>query len=170
MNKALFLDRDGVINQEIGDYVWTPEKVVFVEGLFTLLSIIQKRGWKIIVITNQGGIDKGIYSRLDVIQLHAWINQQFQNSGMMPVEWYFCAHHPSISNCLCRKPQTLLFEKAIHKHQIQATLSWMIGDRDRDLEPAKKLGMKTILVGNEQSENADFRVQSLLEIPVILGS
>ena len=156
MNKAIIFDRDGVINAEIGDYVWRPADFVIYPATIELMILAQKEGFVIIIITNQGGIAKDLYTPNEVKNLYQIICHKVESGGGKIDDFFFCSHHPSISKCLCRKPETLFFERAIYKHKIQPEVSYMIGDREKDLIPAKKLNMNTIAIGNSSIPCADY--------------
>lgn len=159
--KCIFLDRDGVVNRERGDYTFRIEDLEILEGVKEALRKIKKKGYKIIVITNQSGISQGLYSKDDVMKCHHYMIDKLDH---MIDDIFYSPYHPRISESLSRKPGSLLFEKAIAKHDIDPSGSWMLGDRERDLIPAKKLGMSTILVDNfEASEYADDYASDLLD-------
>ncbi len=145
-NRAIFLDRDGVVNMERNEYTYRPEDFHFTPGLANALKILKKQGFIIIVITNQSGIAKGIYTRGDVENLHRWMNAQLAEKGVAIDEIYFCPHHPSTGKCFCRKPDNLLIQKSIGRFGINPSGSFMIGDSKRDVEAAEKTGIKGILV------------------------
>lgn len=162
MNKAVFLDRDGVLNEEIGDYVFRVEDFEVVNGIIEVLGILKKRGFLLVVITNQAGIARGFYTHEDVQNVHAYFQEQ---SGGLIDKYYYAPGHPDFSNTLSRKPGSLLFEKAIARFNIDPEQSWMIGDRERDLVPAKKLGMKTIRISTAVDETiADYRIDDVRKI------
>lgn len=154
--KALFLDRDGVINEDNQDYTWRYEDFRYIPHIFDLCRIAHSRGYRILVVTNQGGIAKGLYTTQDVEVLHQRVTQDFANRSIPIAQFYYCPHHPVGSRCLCRKPERLLFERAIAQHRLSATQCWMLGDRARDLEPARQLGMRTVMVGTEHTPAADY--------------
>jgi D-glycero-D-manno-heptose 1,7-bisphosphate phosphatase len=133
------------------------------------LKQLKKAGYLLVVITNQSGIAQGIYTQKDMQGCHAFFQEQ---TGALIDHFYFSPYHPSVTASLGRKPGTLLFEKAIAKYAIQTHVSWMVGDRGRDLIPARKLGIKTIQVGDEiERENrGDFMVKDLTEATQIILS
>lgn len=151
--KAIFLDRDGVINREVGDYVWLEDDLEINEGVGQFLQELKQRGYMFVVITNQSGIAKGLYTHDDVNTLHQYIRHYFNDYGIRFAEMYYCPHHPDYTQCLCRKPGSLLVEKAIARFDIDPKKSYFIGDRERDVEAAKAAGVKPILVPS----NADLR-------------
>lgn len=151
--KCVFLDRDGVINGDKVDYVYKIEDIKILEGVELALQKLKDQGYLLIVITNQSGIDRGIYSEKEVFATH---NEIQQRVGNVIDEFYFSPYHRTITASLGMKPGSLLFEKAIAKYGIDTSTSWMVGDRVRDLIPAEKLGIKTILLDSEYPDKADF--------------
>lgn len=152
--KVLFLDRDGVINKDL-DYVFRKEDFYFKYGIFTLLKKASEHNYKIIIITNQAGIGRGYYSEDDFWILMNWVLKKFLKKGISIEKVYFCPHHPTHGkgiykkNCKCRKPNSLLFEKAKKDFNIDVSKSIMIGDKESDLEAAQKAGVaKLILLKN----------------------
>ena len=144
--KAVFLDRDGVINRDILDYTWRVRDFVFLDGIFDACRNFQEKGYLLIVITNQGGIAKGLYSHNDVKALHDLMTQKFSENGIVITEVYYCPHHDISGKCLCRKPGSLMVEKAIARFNIDPALSFFIGDRDRDTKAGEGAGVRGILV------------------------
>jgi D-glycero-D-manno-heptose 1,7-bisphosphate phosphatase len=146
MNKVAFLDRDGVINRELGDYVFSPERFEFTEGLFPALRLLQEKGYQLIVITNQGGIAKGRYGHEAVEQTHAYMQAKLEEEGVQLTAIYYCPHHDTVSACLCRKPGSLMLEKAIARCKVDVSQSFMIGDNPRDVQAAEQVGLKGVLI------------------------
>jgi len=147
MNRALFLDRDGVINKKGKSYyIHRREDFEFNKGIFDALRAFADRGFKIIIITNQGGIAKGLYTEEDTRALHDYMAGQFALEGITITAVYYCPHHPDIEECNCRKPGNQLFEQAISHFEIDRHSSLMIGDSDIDIEAAKRSGIKGVLV------------------------
>ena len=144
--KVLFLDRDGVINKERGDYTWLKEQFIFTDNLFEYLRKQRDKGFQFVVITNQGGINKAIYEESDVEELHQWMKELFKKEGIELLDIFYCPHHSNFQKCLCRKPNSQMLEKAIAIHGIDRGNSYMIGDTERDVEAAKGAGVKGILV------------------------
>ncbi len=155
MNKpaAIFLDRDGVINRERGDYTYKIGDFELLPGVTEAIKLMHEAGFKIIVITNQAGIAKGIYT---VDEMKACHEKMQQSCNHLIDAIYYAPGHPSFSESLLRKPDSLMFEKAIAKYSIDPANSWMIGDKERDLIPARKLGINTILIGDNSSAYADY--------------
>ena len=147
MNKAVFLDRDGVINRKgSGYYIFREEEFLFNRGVIDSLKYFISKGYLLIIITNQGGIARGIYSKSHVDKLHNYMVQQLKEFNIELTDIYYCPHHPDVSPCLCRKPGTLLFEQAIAKYNIDPKASFMIGDSDIDIKAAAKMKIKGILI------------------------
>ncbi|MCO4291393.1 HAD family hydrolase [Solitalea sp. MAHUQ-68] len=151
MNKAVFLDRDGVLNKELGDYVCTLQDFQVLEHNFKPLKELQERGFLLIVVTNQGGLAKGWYTEETLQAMHGEMRRQYAEHGVEFTEIYYCNHHPEYtSNCFCRKPGSLLLEKAIARFDIDKTKSYFIGDRERDVEAGEKAGVTGILIDSDQ--------------------
>jgi D-glycero-D-manno-heptose 1,7-bisphosphate phosphatase len=153
MQKAIFLDRDGIIIRERGDYNYKDEDIEVVEGIAEALQAMKQKGYVFIVITNQGGIAKRLYSHSRLKEIHGRIKEFLSSFGVRIIDFYYCPHHPSLSECLCRKPDSLMLERAMAKHSIEKEDSWFIGDNERDIEAGKKAGVKTLLIPS----NADLR-------------
>ena len=145
-SKAIFLDRDGVINYEHGDYTYLLEDFKINEGVIEALEEFYKRGYMLIVISNQSGVAKGIYTKLQVEFLNAQFERKLQSRGIKLTEFYFCPHHPSVSRCLCRKPESGMLEKAVARFNIDPKQSYFIGDAVRDKEAGDKAGINTIMI------------------------
>lgn len=159
--KAVFLDRDGVINRERGTYTYLPGEFELIEGVVESIARLKAIGYLVIVITNQAGIAKGIYTTEDMKACHRKMQQA---CGHAIDGIYYAPLHPSVSASLARKPERLMFERAIAKFSIDATASWMVGDKMRDLIPAKALGLHTVLVGTaDPGPEADHHRPSLFD-------
>lgn len=151
MNKAVFLDRDGVLNRELGDYVCTVEDFEVLEHNFKPLKELQDRGYTLIVITNQGGVAKGWYSEDTLAAMHSHLKARYSEYGIHLTEIYYCRHHPLYNgNCMCRKPGSLMLEKAIARFDIDKTKSYFIGDRERDVIAGEAAGVTGILIDSDQ--------------------
>ena len=169
MSKCVFLDRDGVINEDNPNYTFRVEEFKIISGVIDALKLLKAKGFFLVVVTNQSGIAQGLYTSDQMEECHRYFQQQ---CGNLIDRFYFSPDHPTVSASLSRKPGTLMFEKAITKFEIDISESWMIGDRGRDILPARKLGIKTIQIGNEIAENekADYMVTGLMDaVKIILG-
>lgn len=158
MKKCIFLDRDGVINKDYVDYVYSAEKLEILPKVKDALIAFKEAGYLIIVITNQSGIAKGIYTREQMHECHELIQESCDH---LIDHIYYAPGHQTVSESLSRKPGSLMLERAIAKFNVDIAHSWMIGDKDRDLIPAKKLGLKTIQVDYDDSTHADHKVSDL---------
>jgi D-glycero-D-manno-heptose 1,7-bisphosphate phosphatase len=150
-NKAVFLDRDGVINRELGRYIFDPSDFELNDDVSEALKLLCNSGFLLIVITNQGGIGRGLYTNRHVEIIHDKLKKRLAESDILLNEIYYCPHHPSTGRCLCRKPGSLMIEKAIGRFGIDAARSFMIGDRERDIEAAENAGVKGILIRSNES-------------------
>ena len=171
--KVVYLDRDGVINIDTG-YVYKIEDFEFKENIFESLSYLNKSGYEIIIITNQSGIGRGLYTDSDFQKLNQWMLKQFINNGIKVLDVFYCPHIDS-DNCDCRKPKAGLFKQSIEKYPINTGLSWMIGDSERDITAAITAGIKnTILLAeytNQKKETAATKViENICEITEIINS
>ncbi|MDA3781495.1 MAG: HAD family hydrolase [Bacteroidales bacterium] len=146
MSKAIFFDRDGVINRERGDYTYKTKDFVINEGVIDTLITLSNYGYLLIIISNQGGISKNLYSKNDVEILHQYLISELEKHHIKISEIYYCPHHSINEKCLCRKPGSLLFEKAIARFNIDIQHSYMIGDSQRDIIAAEKTGIKGIKI------------------------
>jgi len=154
MKKAIFLDRDGTINNNCDHYyIWQKEELLLNPGVIDTLTELKSRGYMLIVISNQGGISKGEFSAEDVDALHMHLRSMLEQEGVSLDEIYYCPHHSMVETCLCRKPQPLMIEKALARFGIDPASSWMIGDAERDVEAGKAAGLRTILI----EPNSDLR-------------
>ncbi len=142
-NKALFLDRDGVINRDIG-YLYQPEDFEFMPGIFDLCRTASRKGYKIVVVTNQSGIARGYYSREQFQRLTQWMVRQFWLQGIKITYVNHCPHHPKIEgrSCRCRKPRPGMLVESAHKLGISLTRSLMVGDKVSDMKAANLAGIK----------------------------
>lgn len=142
MNKALFLDRDGVINVE-KNYVYRIEDFEFIDGIFELCHKYIDEGFLIFVITNQAGIAKGFYSVDDFLKLTDWMIAQFQKLGITIKKVYYCPHHPDVDvSCECRKPNPGLILQAANEFDLDLSQCVLIGDKESDLQAGRNAGIK----------------------------
>lgn len=146
MNKAIFLDRDGVLNEERGTYTWRIEDFKILPGVTESLRQLKSAGYVLIVVTNQSGITRNLYTKQDMFACHEFL---MKKTGNLIDHIYYSTYNPEFSRSLMRKPDSLMFEKGIAKYKLDPAKSWMIGNSDRDMIPAIKLNIKTILIGPE---------------------
>lgn len=166
MNKALFLDRDGVVNVE-KNYLHKIEDFELMEGILDVCRVYQERGYLIIIVTNQSGISRGYYTEDDFALLSRWMVEYFKNSGVTITHIYHCPHHESIDgSCECRKPSPGMFLSAQKEYDFDMGASVMIGDNERDIEASLKAGVgHNILLSSEATRSqADRIIHSLVEL------
>jgi len=155
MNKALFLDRDGVINADKG-HVYLKEHFEFLPGIFETCRKYASQEYLIIIVTNQAGIAKGIYTEEDFDLLTEWMVNQFSNEGITISKVYHCPHHPEIDGiCECRKPEPGMLLQAIKDFNLDISECVLIGDKETDLEAGRRAGipdLNLILVTQSSTE------------------
>jgi len=145
-NKAIFLDRDGVINHDPGDYTYALSEFHILPTVMDTLKRLQEEGFLLILITNQGGIAKGLYSHEVVNEIHDYFLNECANQGITISDIFYSPHHPDFGESLSRKPGSLMIERACAKHGIDPKSSWMIGDKQRDLVAGEAAGVRGILL------------------------
>lgn len=160
MQKCVFLDRDGVLNEERGNYTFQPADFKIISGVPEALVLLKANGFRLVVVTNQGGIGKGIYTKKDMQACHDKLEAACP--GCLDAIYYAPAH-PAVSASLARKPDSLMLEKAIARFDIDVTQSWLVGDQLRDLAAAHKVGVKGIWInsGKEPVPEGGLRVPDL---------
>lgn len=161
MNKCVFLDRDGVINVDCVDYTYKVEEFVILPRVVEGLKRMKDEGYLLVVITNQSGIAKGVYGHEDVHKCHDYFQKE---CGHLIDAFYYSPYHPMQTESLTRKPDSLMFEKAMARFDVDIKQSWMIGDKERDLAPARKLGLRTIHVKHDEEVlECEAAVKDLME-------
>ncbi|PVX50780.1 D-alpha,beta-D-heptose 1,7-bisphosphate phosphatase [Balneicella halophila] len=152
MRKAVFLDRDGTLNSDEGHYyIYRAEDFVLNEGVIAGLKILKKHHYLLIVVTNQGGVAKGIYSEADVEKVHEEMKRQLKLGGISIDGIYYCPHHDTVQSCDCRKPSPYMINQAITDFDLDAKQCFMIGDSDRDIEAAKRAGIRAFKIKKNNS-------------------
>ena len=172
MKKALFLDRDGIINVDHG-YVYKIDDFEFVDGIFELCLTAIEKSYDIFVITNQAGIARGLYTVSDFEKLTAWMQEIFNKKGIEIKKVYFCPHHPSKGDneytkiCECRKPEPGLIIKAQQEFDIDLENSILIGDKESDILAAQSAGIaRQVLVESKYTKDVEvsaYRVNNIVE-------
>ena len=156
MNKALFLDRDGVVNKE-KNYLYKIEDFEFIDGVFETCRYFQDRGYLIIIITNQAGISRGKYTEEDFETLTKWMIKEFEKENIKISKVYHCPHHPDFSGeCECRKPKPKMILDAQKEFDIDLENFILVGDKNSDIEAGINAGVKLnylITTGHKISEN-----------------
>ena len=151
MNKALFLDRDGVINRDFLPYQHKLEHFYINDDVFPVLKNLHDKNYLLIIISNQGGIAKGLYSKKDVYVLYDHLNKLAAEYNFQFTDIYFCPHHDMYGRCICRKPDSQMLEKAMARYNVDPHISYFVGDTDRDVQAGLKAGVNTIKVIPNQS-------------------
>lgn len=160
-NRALFLDRDGVINHDSG-YTSSMESFTFIDGIFELCRAAKDAGYLLIVVTNQAGIGRGYYSEQDFIVLTDWMRRRFEAEGAPITDVFHCPYHPEHGigkyrqDSFDRKPNPGMLLRAAERHGIDLANSIMIGDKDSDMRAARSAGVGTrchyLAAGGEEDE------------------
>tara|TARA_B110000003_G_C16613186_1_gene520236 strand:- start:1057 stop:1575 length:519 start_codon:yes stop_codon:yes gene_type:complete len=165
--KAIFLDRDGIINKDVG-YLYKISDFEFTDGIFEVCKYFNQIGYKIIIITNQSGIHRKYFTLSDFQVLSNWLLEQFKEKNINILDIFFCPHGPN-TNCNCRKPKPGMILEASVKYNIDLKNSWMIGDKEKDIEAANNAGIKkTILIqssytSGEKTSKATYILKSVSE-------
>ena len=174
-NKACFLDRDGVLIEE-RNYISSPSEAEIFPETIQALKILRKNGFKIIVITNQGGVAKGYYKEESIFDVHKEIDRQLAKAKLKIDKYYYCPHHPegmvkkySVA-CRCRKPAPGLILDAVKDFNIDLSKSFLIGDKVSDIEAAQNAGCSAILVetGHGQEHVSNARIKNIIVTKNIL--
>ncbi len=168
--RALFLDRDGIINEDT-DYPHTPEQILFNDAVFTLCRKAAKKGYLLIVITNQAGVARGLFGEDEVRALHAWMTEEFRARGIAIARFYYCPHHPDAQvaayrlACSCRKPKSGMIEQAAKDFGIDVARSLVVGDKPSDRIVFD--GLRSIIVKSRYTGD-DFDVEEIADVAALL--
>lgn len=172
MGKAAFLDRDGVINRDTA-YIADWSEFEFLPGAIEGMRLLQEAGYELIVVTNQSGIARGIFSESDYQTLTAKLKSTLEEHGVSLTDIYFCPHHPTegqgpfLMTCECRKPAPGMLKQAIAEHGLDPNVSLMIGDKTSDIEAGRRAGVATLYRVRSDYDDVEDRgavsVNSLLE-------
>ena len=149
-NKAVFLDRDGVLNKKRNDHVKSINELEIFPNISQEILKLKKKGFLIIVITNQSVINRQIITIKRLEEIHLTIQKFLMKSSTSIDKFYFCPHRPD-ENCICRKPNPGLIEQAISEYSIDVSKSWMVGDSITDIQAGEKAGCKTIFLKESDS-------------------
>lgn len=151
MKKAIFLDRDGVINID-KNYVYKISDFEFVPKIFDILKYLQDLDYLLFIITNQSGIGRGYYTKEDFFKLTDWMINELKKSNIVIYQVEFCPHHP-MENCKCRKPKMGMIENILKNYDVDLSNSWLIGDNLSDIDCARNAGIKNMIkINNEISD------------------
>ena len=158
--KTIFLDRDGVINKEVG-YLKRIEDFIFIDGVFESCLSFKKLDYQIIIISNQSGIARGYFTLFEYEKLTKWMLNQFSKKNISILDVFFCPHGPK-SECGCRKPKPGMYINIADRMNIDLTSCYAIGDSPRDIEAARAVDCKAlgVLTGNgiEIQENNKYDI------------
>ena len=148
--KAVFLDRDGVLNVDV-DYLYKIDDFQWVDEAPEALVYLVKQGYQLFVVTNQSGIARGYYTVDDMQKLHTYMQQELQKYGVQIEKFYYCPHHKEgkvteyAIECDCRKPKPGMLLQAMEEYAIDKEQSFLIGDSKRDIEAAQAAGIQGYL-------------------------
>lgn len=161
-NKAIFLDRDGVINKEVS-YLSDPNNFEFIEGSIEALKILNQKGFLLIIITNQAGIARGLFTEETLMAIHDKMINILKKNNLQLDDIYYCPHHPDFTgSCECRKPNPGMLLKAQSNFNINLTNSYMVGDTLNDVETGKAAKCKTVLVLTGYGKEEQKKVRSII--------
>jgi len=167
MNKAVFIDRDGTLAIDV-KYCKHPKDFQMFPEAAKAIKMLNDRGFKVIVVTNQSVIGRGYATHAMVNRIHDKLRQELSKEYAKVDGIYMCPHHP-VANCDCRKPKTKLIHQAVRNHDIDLSKSWVVGDLSIDIEMGQAVKCKTILVrGNVNGIKPDFVARDLLEVAEII--
>ena len=150
MKKAVFLDRDGVINKERKDYVKSIEEFQILNNIPKSIKMLKEKGFLVIVITNQSAINRGLITIETLNEIHNYLQNFLKENNTSIDDFYFCPHRPD-ENCQCRKPNPGMLIKAVQDYDIDMNQSFMIGNSLTDIQAAQKAGCKGILLNQNQT-------------------
>lgn len=146
LQPAVFLDRDGTINVE-KNYLYRFEDWEWIPGAKEAIRIFNQAGYRVVVVSNQAGIARGIFKPSDVERLHLSVQHELASLGITIDAFYYCPHHPDFSgNCICRKPAPGMLVQASLDLNLDLTRSWMIGDKLVDVQAGHAAGVLSVLV------------------------
>ena len=160
--KALFLDRDGIINVDSG-YVSKIENFTFSEAIFELLTLFKNSGYLLFIVTNQSGIGRGYYTLNDFHTLTQWMIKTLAEKKINIEKVAYCPHAPE-ENCLCRKPSTGMVDNICQEYNIDLSHSWLIGDKQSDIDLAHNSQIAhTIAISNKKIDKSEYHFESISE-------
>lgn len=159
MNKAIFLDKDGTLINDV-PYNVDPQYIAFTEKAGEALKRLKQEGYLLIIATNQSGVARGYFDIEDLKKVKASIQEKLQKNHDIEIDgFYYCPHYPTgvntqfVGQCRCRKPENGLLLKAAHDFNINLKKSWMIGDRDTDILAGRSAGCRTILISKTEGSS-----------------
>lgn len=157
--KFIFIDRDGVINRDPGGwtkygYVTDKKDFHFIPGTLKALKILKEKGMKVVVASNQGGVNKGFYTQEELSKVNEFMLEKIRKAGGAIEEVSYCIHKDE-DNCDCRKPKSGMLEKAVKKYGIDPRAAYFIGDAEKDILAGRNIGCKTVLVLSGKTSRED---------------
>lgn len=152
--RAVFLDRDGVLNRDSDDFIKTPEELEMLPCAVESVARLNAAGFLCIVITNQSGIARGLFPESALESLHAKLHAEMAAGGARIDAIYYCPHGPN-DGCDCRKPATGMLLRAAREHGIDLSQSWLVGDRPGDITCGATVGAHTALVLTGKADKYD---------------
>ncbi len=164
LQPAIFLDRDGTINVE-KNYLYRFEDWEWISGAQAAIAKLNEAGFLVVVVSNQAGVARGLYTEQDVIRLHEQVVVDLNSSGGNIDAFYYCPHHPEHGDnrdCDCRKPRPGMLLEAAKVHNINLSKSWIIGDRGIDIKAGQLAGVSTILVRTGYGEDESGRASGAI--------
>ena len=148
--KLCLLDRDGVLNTDTG-YLYQIKDVRWIPGSKEAVALLNRAGYRVVVVTNQSGVARGYFTEEDVKKLHVWMGEEIKKAGGEITSFYYCPHLPGAllqeydRECECRKPKPGMVKRALQEQQVLPENAFLIGDNPRDVEAAKRAGVKGYL-------------------------
>ncbi|WP_071459014.1 D-glycero-alpha-D-manno-heptose-1,7-bisphosphate 7-phosphatase [Bacillus massilinigeriensis] len=171
MKQAVFLDRDGVLNEVLSKrvkFVNRPEDLYLLEGAAEAVAELTKANLDVFIVTNQGGVGLGFMKEKELIKIHQRLAELVGEKGGKIREAVYCPHKPK-EGCTCRKPNAGMLLDLAERHHLNLEKSVMVGDHERDIEAGKKAGCKTVFIGEGETK-ADSQASSLREaLPHIIS-
>jgi D-glycero-D-manno-heptose 1,7-bisphosphate phosphatase len=167
VTNVVFLDRDGVLNADIG-YLWRKEDFIWIPGAPEAVRLFNQRGWQVVVVTNQSGVARGYYEESDVQLLHDWMNEELAKHDAHIDRFYFCPHYPQGTQakyaveCDCRKPQPGMILRGLAEWRGNPSTSFLIGDKESDIAAATAAGIAGYLFTG--ANLLDFVRQNIINI------
>ena len=171
MNRAVFLDRDGTIVEDV-DYMFSPDQIRFIGGACEAIKLLNDANYKVIIISNQSGVARGKLDEAALQAIDKSIKKLILSSGAYIDASYYCPHHPHEGSgsyrqeCECRKPSPGMIKRSAREHNIDLKNSYMVGDKETDIKAGKNAGCKVILISNNGStiaEESDYIARDILE-------
>lgn len=170
MQRAVFFDRDGVVNKRlVDDYVKSWSEFEFLPEVFPLLAQVKAWGYLAIVVSNQRGIARGLMGEKDLKALHAKMQRELEARGEPPFDDIFYCPHDTADDCECRKPKPGMILDAAEKWDIDLSESWLIGDSESDVLAGNAAGCRTILIGDQEETEAEFQAEATADVQDIIS-